>query len=242
MSITRWNPTLLFLLSIVIPAGIPMGLAAAHPGPQDDPLADAARQAQAEKKSQPASKKVWTTDDIPRTPGDISIVGTLATPPATDKAASGTATPAGASDKGAKPAGSGRSRATIQSELDAAKLDLNTATTDLDILTRKRTLDSQSYYGKPDYASDTEGAAQLKDEQDEIDTKKQQVDDAQKKVNDLQEELNALSGDQGATSDSSGTTTTSASSPGPQDAPSDVSSGNNSNPLTINSTLPTGRK
>jgi hypothetical protein len=238
MSITRWNPALLFLLSIVIPAGIPMGIAAAHSQPQDDPLADAARRAQAEKKTQPTAKKVWTTDDIPRTPGDISIVGILATPPATDKAA----TPAGVPDKAAKPAGSGRSRATIQSELDTAKLDLNTATTDLDILTRKRTLDSQSYYGKPDYASDTEGAAQLKDEQDEIDAKKQQVDDAQKKVNDLQEELNALSGDQGATSDSSGTTTTSASSPGPQDAPSGVSSGNDSNPLSINPTLPTGRK
>jgi hypothetical protein len=214
MSITRWNPALLFLLSIVIPAGIPMGIAAAHSQPQDDALADAARRAQAEKKSQPAPQKVWTTEDIPKTPGDISIVGIVAPPPATDKAGSGTTTPAAASDKAAKPAGSGRSRATIQAELDAAKLDLNTATTDLDILTRKHTLDSQSYYGKPNYSSDTEGAAQLKDEQDEIDAKKQQVDDVQKKVDDLQEELNLASSDQAGTSDSnSSAPSTSSSAP-----------------------------
>ena len=223
MSITRWNPAVLFLLSIIIPAGIPMGIAAAHSQPQDDALADAARRAQAEKKTQPAAKKVWTTDDIPRTPGDISVVGTVAPPPATDKAASGTPTPA-VSDKAAKPAGSGRSKATIQAELDAAKLDLNTATTDLDILTRKRTLDSQSYYGKPNYASDTEGAAQLKDEQDEIDAKKQQVDDLQKKIDDLQEELNLATADQGSAGDSNSATTPSKSS----DIPGGTS-GNSSN-------------
>ncbi len=237
MSITRWNPLLLLLLSIAIPAGIPMGIAAAQSQTQGDALADAARRAQADKKNEASGKKVWTTDDIPRTPGDISIVGTVTPPSSPDKAGSPPGTPV----KTVKPAGSGRSRATIQAELDSAKLDLNTATTDLDILTRKRTLDSQTYYSKPNYASDTQGAAQLQDEQDEIDAKKQQVDDAQKKVNDLQEELNALSGDQGAASDSSGPAT-STSSPGSQAPPSDVSSGNNSNPLSINPTLPTGRK
>jgi hypothetical protein len=237
MRITRWNPLLLSLLSIAIPAGIPMGIAAAQSQTQGDALADAARRAQAEKKSQPATQKIWTTEDIPTTPGDISIVGTVTAPPATDKTASAPGTPV----KNVKPANSGRSRATIQAELDSAKLDLNTATTDLDILTRKRTLDSQTYYSKPDYASDTQGAAQMQDEQNEIDAKKQQVDDAQKKVNDLQDELNALSSDQGATSDSSAPTT-GTSSPVSQDAPSSVSSGNNSNPLTINPTLPSGRK
>jgi hypothetical protein len=202
MSITRWNPALLMLLSIVIPAGIPMGIAAAHSHPQGDALAEAARRAQADKKSQPAAKKVWTTEDIPRTPGDISIVGIVTEPPAADKGASAPVTPAGTPDKSAKPTGSGRSRATIQAELDTAKLDLNTATTDLDILTRKHTLDSQTYYSKPGYASDTQGAAQLKDEQDEIDAKKQQVDDMQKKVNELQDELNALSTEQGPTATS----------------------------------------
>lgn len=236
MSITRWNPALLLLLSIAIPAGIPMGIAAAQSQTQGDALADAARRAQADKKNQTSGNKVWTTDDIPRTPGDISIVGTVSAPAPTDKMASAPGTPA----KTAKPAGSTRDRATVQAELDSAKLDLNTATTDLDILTRKRTLDSQTYYSKPDYASDTQGAAQLQDEQDEIDAKKQQVDDAQKKVSDLQEELNALSNDQGAASDSGSGGSTSA--PGSQDAPSNVSSGGKSNPLTINSTLPTGRK
>ena len=236
MSITRWNPALLMFLSIAIPAGIPMGLAVAQSHPQDDALADAARRAQADKKSQPGAKKVWTTEDIPRTPGDINIVGTVTPAPAADKDASAPGAPAGTPAKAAKPAGSGRSRATIQAEIDSAKLDLNTATTDLDILTRKRTLDSQTYYSKPDYASDKTGAAQLQDEQDEIDAKKQQVDDAQKKVNDLQDELTALSNDQGAANDSS--STTSASSPVSPGAPADSAGGSTGNPSSISSTTP----
>jgi hypothetical protein len=237
MSITRWNPALLMLLSIAIPAGIPMGLAAAHSRPQDDALAEAARRAQADKKSQPSAKKVWTTEDIPRTPGDISIVGTVTPAPAADKDASAPGAPAGTPVKAAKPAGTGRSRATIQAELDSAKLDLNTATTDLDILTRKRTLDSQTYYSKPDYASDKAGAAQLQDEQDEIDAKKQQVDDAQKKLSDLQDELTTLSSDQGAASDSS-SSTTSASVPIVPAAPANAPGGSTGNPASISSTAP----
>jgi len=237
MSITRWNPALLIVLSIIIPAGIPMGFAVAHPGPQDDPLADAARRAQAEKKNHPAAAKVWTTDDIPKNPGEISIVGTVTPPAAAAAASSAPGTP----NSAAKPASSQRNQATIQGDLNAAKLDLNTATTDLDILTRKHVLDSQSYYGKPNYAADTQGATQLQDEQDEIDAKKQQVDDAQKKVNDLQDELSALSSDQGATSDSSSATST-PTTPAPQDAPPSVPSGNSSSPTTIDPNLPTGRK
>ena len=240
MSITRWNPALLIVLSIVIPAGIPVGFAAAHP--QDDALADAARKAQAEKKSQPTPQKVWTTDDIPNTPGAISIVGTVTPAPTTDKGAGATGKPASGSNKPASTS-SKRSRATIQAELDSAKLDLNTATTDLDILTRKRTLDSQSYYGKPNYAADTQGAAQLQDEQDEIDAKKQQVDDAQKKVTDLQAELDSLSGDQGAAADSgSGATTAPAPSSQDTSAPSGGSNGNSGSPLVIDPTLPISRK
>ena len=92
MSITRWNPLLLLLLSIAIPAGIPMGIAAAQSQTQGDALADAARRAQADKKNEASGKKVWTTDNIPRTPGDISIVGTV-TPSSPDKAASAPGTP-----------------------------------------------------------------------------------------------------------------------------------------------------
>jgi peptidoglycan hydrolase CwlO-like protein len=48
------------------------------------------------------------------------------------------------------------------------------------------------YYIKPDYASDTDGAAKLKDEQDQIAAKQQEMDDVQKKIDDLNAELSKL--------------------------------------------------
>jgi hypothetical protein len=69
---------------------------------------------------------------------------------------------------------------------------LATIKVDLDLLQRTYTLDSQMYYIKPDYASDTDGAAKLKDEQDQIAAKQQEMDDEQKKIDDLNAELSKL--------------------------------------------------
>ena len=60
----------------------------------------------------------------------------------------------------------------------------------MDLLTRKYALDQQTYYGKTNYAADKDGAAKLKDEQDQIDAKKQEVADAQKKIDELTAKLN----------------------------------------------------
>ena len=46
---------------------------------------------------------------------------------------------------------------------------------------------------KPDYQSDTEGAAKLKAEQDAIAAKQQEMDDQQKKIDDLEAELGKAS-------------------------------------------------
>jgi septal ring factor EnvC (AmiA/AmiB activator) len=48
------------------------------------------------------------------------------------------------------------------------------------------------YYVKPDFASDTEGAAKLKDEQDQIAAKQQEMDELQKKIDDMEAELSKL--------------------------------------------------
>jgi hypothetical protein len=208
MKIGRQNLGILLIASGMTFAGTTAGLAAARPGQQGDSLAEAARRAQSEKKSAPATQKVWTNEDIPRTPGDISIVGVADAPSATDNSGGAPTKPAAPANNGNKPRKTDKDAAAIQSDLAAAKLDLNTVTTDLDILTRKQILDSQSYYSKPDYASDTAGAAQLSDEQAEVDAKKQEAADAQKKVNDLQDQLAAASSDSSAASDSSKSTPT----------------------------------
>jgi hypothetical protein len=208
MKMGRLNLGILLISSSMIFAGTTAGIAAARPRQQGDSLAEAARRAQSEKKSAPATQKVWTNENIPTTPGTISIVGVADTSSSADSAAGDSAKPAAPSNSANKPRKTDKDAAAIQSDLAAAKLDLNTLTTDLDILTRKQILDSQSYYSKPGYASDTAGAAQLSDEQAEVDAKKQEVADAQKKVNDLQDQLAAASSDSGGASDSSRSTPT----------------------------------
>jgi hypothetical protein len=48
------------------------------------------------------------------------------------------------------------------------------------------------YYIKPDYASDANVAAKLKDEQDQIAAKQQEMDEEQKKIDDMEAELSKL--------------------------------------------------
>src|SRR5580704_5540394 len=208
MPMDRQNLGILLISSSMIFAGTTAGIAAARPRQQGDSLAEAAQRAQSEKKSAPATHKVWTNENIPTTPGTISIVGVADTSSTADSAAGDSAKPAAPANSANKARKTDKDAAAIQSDLAAAKLDLNTVTTDLDILTRKQILDSQSYYSKPGYASDTAGAAQLSDEQAEVDAKKQEVADAQKKVNDLQDQLAAANSDSGAASDSSKSTPT----------------------------------
>jgi hypothetical protein len=116
---------------------------------------------------------------------DVSATSTPAPAPASGSGSSdqsGAAKPAAA---GSPSAASGKQSA-LQADLAAAKDQLQSLTTDLDILRRKFTLDQQVYFGKPDYAADKAGAASVKDEQDQIDAKQQEIADAQKKINDLQ--------------------------------------------------------
>ncbi|HVB59418.1 MAG TPA: hypothetical protein VNE63_23680 [Candidatus Acidoferrales bacterium] len=161
---------------------------------QEDSLAAAARRAREHKKNEQGKKpKVWDNDNIPKTPGDVSVVGQSA--PAT--AVVGNKSDESASEPptaGNAPA-QAKQKSVLEAELAAAKENLQTLQTDLDILQRKFALDQQTYYGKPDYSSDKDGAAALKDEQDQIDAKQQEMSDEQKKVADLQALLDAASTD-----------------------------------------------
>ena len=108
--------------------------------------------------------------------------GQNATPGATTSAG-----PTSAKDSAAQA----REKAAVSAELAEAKEHLESLTTDLDILVRKLGLDQQMYYNKPEYASDKDGAAKLKAEQDDIDAKKQEIEAAQKKIEELTSKLNA---------------------------------------------------
>jgi hypothetical protein len=161
---------------------------------QQDSLAAASRRAREQKPPQKPAK-VWTNDNLPTTPNSINVVGE-GNEPATQANAETTQT----ETKPEQPKAAGGSgtqlkeerKAELEKQLADAKEQLKSLMTDFDILSRKHQLDQQTYYGKPDYTSDTQGAAALQEEDQVIAAKQQQVNVQQKKVDDLATELKEL--------------------------------------------------
>jgi hypothetical protein len=195
MKIAHWRLGILLVMPVSIAAAQSQPPSqneqAPAPAPTDS-LAAAAKQAREAKKDQPKPARVWNDDTIPKSNAAISVVGQTpednggAAPAPVDAAA---APPAAAN--GSAAAGGGDRKA-LEGSIANAKERLATIKVDLDLLQRTYTLDSQMYYIKPDYASDTDGAAKLKDEQDQIAAKQQEMDDEQKKIDDLNAELAKL--------------------------------------------------
>lgn len=156
---------------------------------QQDPLAAAARRAREQRRSQPQATKVWDNDNLPSAPAAVSVTGT-ASAASTDESAAGNGT-AGEQEgsSSAKAASVKDQKAELQKQLTDAKAHLKSVQTDLDIATRTYELDQQTFYSSPNHDSDTDGATKLKNEQSDVDTKKQAVADAQKKVDDLNAKL-----------------------------------------------------
>lgn len=171
---------------------------AAQKKSQQDSLAAAARRTREQQKSQPRAAKVWDNDNLPAAPEAVSVVGSAPATPAESAEQSTNAGPAetqqGKSSQTSAASTTGR-KADLQKQLDAAKAHLKSAQTDLDIATRKYQLDQQTYYSNPNYLGDRAGAAKLKNEQSDIDAKKQAVDAAQKQVDDLNAKLQDLQAD-----------------------------------------------
>jgi hypothetical protein len=196
MKIAHWCLGILLVMPMGIAAGQaqPASQDAQAPAPTDS-LAAAAKQAREAKKDQPKPARVWNDDTIPKSNAAISVVGQTPEDSGGAAAAPGdaAAAPAGTAANGSAGAGGGAgSRAALESSIANAKEKLATIKVDLDLAQRTYTLDSQMYYIKPDYASDTDGAAKLKDEQDHIAAKQQEMDDVQKMIDDLNADLSKL--------------------------------------------------
>ena len=196
MKIAPWSLGIL----LILPVGFAAGQSQTPPPPaqQQDAsssstsLAEAAKRARDAKKDQTKPVRVWDNDTVPKSNGQISVVGEAPENADADNSAAGAAAPAPApadasANAPAKAGGAGASA--LKSEIADAKDKLSTIKTDLDLLQRTNTLDSQMYYGKPDYSTDTDGAAKLKNEEEAIAAKQQEMDDQQKKIDDLEAEL-----------------------------------------------------
>jgi hypothetical protein len=146
---------------------------------KQDPIVEAAKQAQERKKDQAKAAKVWDNDNIPSKPGEVSVIGESPAP----ADASPTADSSAAAPVETRPA---PTRAELEANVRDARQRLLTMKTDLDILQRTYDLDNQMYMSKPDYASDKEGAAKMADEKAQVDAKRQEIADLEKKVQDLE--------------------------------------------------------
>lgn len=188
------TPVGLVLLIAVLGASAPDAATQEQEKPS---IAEAARRTREEKKNQQKPKQIWTNDNIPTTPGAVSVVGKALepTPEATTEAspAKGEKPGENAAGKpsGAAPGDEGEKKTQEQSaaadELAKAKEHLGSVQTDLDLLQRDYNLQQQQFYGKPDFASDKEGKAKLDALGQQVEAKRQEVQEAQQKVSELEQ-------------------------------------------------------
>lgn len=183
MFIAKWAPLILLLSLPGLTAARQSQAGTSSASDQQDSLAAAARRARQAKKDQAKPAKVWDNETLASVRGEISIVGQPAAPASNPTPQAGDKSPTG------NPPAADQS--TIEADLSAAKANLQSLKVDQDLLQRKYALDQQTYFGTPDYSSDTAGAAALADEKKQLDSKQQGVTDAEKKVADLQAQLDA---------------------------------------------------
>ncbi len=195
MKTLRWSLGILLL--------IPVGYASAQaqqapPPPAASTPADVAAAAKADADAKPKKARVWDNDTIPKAGDEISVVGqaipdqnsSTAAPSPDPNAGAATAGTSGDKDKDKKDEETRDTGGTDKdARLAAAKEKLDSVKKDLDIAQRRLNLDSQMYYSKPDYQTDTEGAEQVKTEKDAVAAKQDEVDAAQKELDALEAEL-----------------------------------------------------
>ncbi|MFZ0738347.1 MAG: hypothetical protein WA002_17655, partial [Candidatus Acidiferrales bacterium] len=164
-----------------------------QPTSQADSLAATARRAREQKKDQAKPAHVWDNDNLPAV-GTVNVVGQSAedsSAPAAD--ASGTPTPDKTEGAAAGTGADTKEDTHVQAAIQEAQEKIDDLKKDVDIAQRKYSLDSEMYYGKPDYSSDRAGKSALDSEMAGINDKKQQLAQAQQMLSELQAKLGASS-------------------------------------------------
>jgi hypothetical protein len=168
------------------------GLAgAARAQSQDDSaksVAEAARRARENKKAAAKPAKTLTEDDLPAAPAAGSTEPSApASPAKTDENAAAPTAPTVAKPADAASAEKAKLvHAANVAALERAKKSLAQFESELDVMQRKAKLDSESYYSKPDFSSDTAGKANLDAEAQEITTKQQDIEILKARIAELQ--------------------------------------------------------
>lgn len=181
-----------FSLTVVLGVALSASAAmAAAQGEQSQPsLGDVARKSREQKKPSPRPVHVWTNEDLPTTPGAISIVGTPPPPPKT--AGEGAEAEAGGASPSAEPQDRDAAIAKIEAELKEAKAELERVEKELDLAKRDLDLQNQQYYSNPGYKSDSTGKARLDATQQAVEAKLGEIGRAKERVATLEKQLAEL--------------------------------------------------
>lgn len=171
--------------------------------PQEPSVAEAARKAREQKKSQPKAARVITNDELGAIRGSISVVGNPAAPPAEAPAEMPAAAPAATGDQAAKPKEAKETKEAKdetywRKRFTEARGKLRTAEKELDILQRELNLQQQQYYSDPNKALRQQyDRKDINDLRKAIDDKKKEVDQLKQSLSDLEDELRREGGDSG---------------------------------------------
>jgi hypothetical protein len=177
---------------------------------QEPSVADAARKAKAQKKSEPQAKRVWTDEDLPNVPREVPAAEGSATA-AEETLPQGATSPLGATaaaragaaaqaDKTTSSGDDGKKQAELEAKwrqrfADAHK-KLDDDQKDLDLMQREYNLKREQYYSDPNTAmrqqyNNTGGGRgpELADLQKKIDDTKQKIEADKQAISDLEDQL-----------------------------------------------------
>lgn len=159
-----------------------------------DPLVEAARKAREAQKNAPKASTVFTNDNIPATPGAVSVVGsTSAEASGKSSASSDKAVGAGQPGSSAK-----NDEATWRKKFAEARQKLAQDQTELSILQRESDQLQVQYYPDPTKAlMQSVDRSDIIKKQKAIDDKKKDIDADQQAITTLESELRKAGGDPG---------------------------------------------
>ena len=159
-----------------------------------DPLVEAARKNREAQKNAPKASAVFTNDNIPATPGAVSVVGSTTTETSGKSSTSSDKT-AGAGQSGASAK---NDEATWRKKFADARQKLAQDQTELSVLQRESDQLQLQYYPDPTKAlMQSVDRSDIIKKQKTIDDKKKEIDADQQAISALESELRKAGGDPG---------------------------------------------
>lgn len=165
-----------------------------QPAAKPDPLVEAARKNREAQKNAPKASAVFTNDNIPATPGAVSVVGSTPAEESSKPSSSSDKTTGGEASSSTK----NNDEATWRKKFADARQKLAQDQTELSVLQRESDQLQLQYYPDPTKAlMQSVDRSDLIKKQKAIDDKKKEVDADQQAISTLESELRKAGGDPG---------------------------------------------